>query len=92
MEKQLRENGEKLSEEDKTTVQTEIDAFKKVREGGNPDEIKTAMEAMTQKVYTIFGKLYQQAPGAEGTPNGGAAPEQNGANDDGTYDAEGDVH
>ena len=37
MEKQLRENGDKLSAEDKNTVQSEIDAFKKVREGGKAD-------------------------------------------------------
>ena len=35
MEKTLRENGDKLSEEDKNTVQSEIESFKKVREGNN---------------------------------------------------------
>jgi molecular chaperone DnaK len=45
IEKQLRDNGEKLSDEDKATIQSEIDAFKKVREGNNADEIKTIMEA-----------------------------------------------
>ena len=54
MEKQLRENGDKLSAEDKNTVQSEIDAFKKVREGGKADEIKNAMEGFTQKVYAIL--------------------------------------
>ena len=88
IEKQLRENGEKLSDEDKNTIQSEIDAFKKVREGGKADEIKAAMDGFTQKVYAIFGKLYQQ--------QGGAAPEQNGpaagsTNPDGTVNTEGDV-
>ena len=89
MEKQLRENGDKLSEDDKNTVQTEIDAFKKVREGGNADEIKPAMEAMTQKVYAIFGKLYQQQ-----APDMGAQPDMGGyqQNADGTYEADGDIH
>ena len=32
-EKTLRDNGDKLSDEDKNSVQAEIDAFKKVREG-----------------------------------------------------------
>ena len=90
MEKQLTENGDKLSEEDKTTVRSEIDAFKKVREGNNADEIKTAMEAFTQKVYAIFGKIYQQQAGAEGQvpPEGPAAGT---TNDDGTVNTEGDV-
>ena len=87
IEKQLRENGEKLSEEDKNTVQTEIDAFKKTREGGNAEEIKAAMEGFTQKVYAIFGKLYQQQAPEGAAPDMGAQP-----NADGTYEADGDVH
>ena len=90
MEKQLRENGDKLSAEDKATVESEIANFKKVREGNNAEEIKNAMDAFTQKVYAIFGKLYQQQGGEQG-----ANPEQPQAgtqNADGTYEADGDVH
>ena len=90
MEKQLRENGDKLSAEDKNTVQSEIDAFKKVREGGKADEIKNAMEGFTQKVYAIFGKLYQQQGGEGQVPleNG---PTAGSTNPDGTVNTEGDV-
>ena len=97
MEKQLRENGGKLSAEDKQTVENEIASFKKIREGNNASEIKNAMESLTQKVYAIFGKLYQQQPGAGQTPpeggyqqpdNGGFNP---GQNDDGSYNADGTV-
>ncbi|MBQ7138452.1 MAG: Hsp70 family protein, partial [Clostridia bacterium] len=87
IEKQLRENGEKLSEEDKNTIQTEIDAFKKTREGNNAEEIKAAMEGFTQKVYAIFGKLYQQQAPEGAAPDMGAQP-----NADGTYEADGDIH
>ena len=88
MEKQLKDNGDKLSDEDKATVQTEIDSFKKVREGNNAAEIKTAMEALTQKVYAIFGKLYQQ----QGAPDMGAQGPQAGTqNDDGSFNADGSV-
>lgn len=90
MEKQLRENGDKLSAEDKATVESEIANFKKVREGNNAEEIKNAMDVFTQKVYAIFGKLYQQQGGEQG-----ANPEQPQAgtqNADGTYEADGDVH
>jgi len=90
IEKQLRENGDKLSEEDKATVQAEIDAFKKVREGNNAQEIKTAMDEATQKVYAIFGKLYQdqdaQQPDMQ-TPDMDAPH----TNPDGSVDVEGDV-
>ncbi len=90
LEKQLKDNADKLSEEDKTTVENEIADFKKVRETNDVEQIKTAMEALTQKVYAIFGKLYQQ----EGAPEG-AAPdmgaEQPVQNDDGTVNTDYDV-
>ncbi len=90
-EKTLRENGDKLTEEDKNTVQSEIDAFKKVREGNNADEIKGAMESFTQKVYAVFGKLYQQQAGQAGNPMDNAGPEAGTTNDDGSVNADGSV-
>ena len=89
-EKTMRENGDKLSEEDKNTVQAEIDAFKKIREGNNAEEIKNAMEGFTQKVYAVFAKLYQQAGGQE-DPTGGAGPQAGTTNDDGSVNADGSV-
>ncbi len=86
IEKQLRDNEGKLSAEDKAAVQSEIDAFKKVRETNDAEQIKTAMESFTQKVYAIFGKLYQQA-GAEGQ----VPPEANPQNPDGTVNTDYDV-
>ena len=92
MEKQLKENGDKLSAEDKAAVEKELADFKAVRERNNPDEIKTAMDAMTQKVYAIFGKLYQQQGGAQGAPDmGNAGPQPGTQNDDGSFNADGSV-
>jgi molecular chaperone DnaK len=93
MEKQLKDNGDKLSDEDKNTVQTEIDNFKKVREGNNAGEIKNAMDALTQKVYAIFGKLYQQQGGQPGPDIGGqqAGPQAGTQNADGSFNADGSV-
>ncbi len=90
-EKTLRDNGDKLSDEDKNTVQNEIDAFKKIREGNNADEIKNAMETFTQKVYAVFGKLYQQQAGAEGNPMDNGGPQPGSTNDDGSVNADGSV-
>ena len=93
MEKQLKDNGDKLSAEDKATVEKEIADFKAVRERNNVDEIKSAMDAMTQKVYAIFGKLYQQQGGAPdmngAAPDMGAQPGTQ--NDDGSFNADGSV-
>ena len=93
-EKQLRDNADKLSDEDKNTLQTDVDAFKKIREGGNVDEIKNAEEGFTQKVYAIFGKIYQQTQGAGQGPDAGAGNNagNNGMNPDGTINADGEVH
>ena len=90
-EKTLRDNGDKLSDEDKNSVQAEIEAFKKVREGNNAEEIRNAMEGFTQKVYAVFGKLYQQQAGADGNPMGGQGPEPGTTNDDGSVNADGSV-
>ena len=90
-EKTLRDNGDKLSEEDKNTVQNEVDAFKKIREGNNAEEIKNAMEGFTQKVYAVFGKLYQQQAGGQGDPMNGTDPGAGTMNDDGSVNADGSV-
>ncbi len=89
MEKTLRENGDKLSEEDKNTVQSEIESFKKIRESNDAGQIKNAMEDFTQKVYTIFGKIYQQQAPEAGAAGG--APEAGSTNDDGSVNADGSV-
>ena len=89
LEKQLKDNESKLSAEDKATVENEIAEFKKVRETNDAEKIKAAMESMTQKVYQIFGKIYQQEGGAAGpdtTADNG--PTQN---DDGTVNTDYDV-
>ncbi len=92
-EKQLRDNGDKLSSEDKATVQNEIDAFRKVREGNNAEEIKSAMETMTQKVYSIFGKIYQQQGGQQPGPDQGGASYGDGSVDgDGSVGGDGSVN
>ena len=89
-EKTMRDNGDKLSDEDKNTVQNELDAFKKIREGNNAEEIKNAMESFTQKVYSVFGKLYQQQAGADGNPMN-QGPQPGTTNDDGSVNADGSV-
>ena len=93
VDKQLKELGDKLSAEDKATVENELAEFKKVRETNDAEQIKNAMEAFTQKVYAVFGKIYQQQQGA-GDPNAQAGGPQNAnnASADGASDADYDVH
>ena len=94
VDKQLKELGDKLSAEDKATVENELAEFKKVRETNDAAQIKTAMEAFTQKVYAVFGKIYQQQQAQD--PNAQAGGYQAGnaqdATSDGASDADYDVH
>ena len=97
VDKQLKELGDKLSAEDKATVENELAEFKKVRETNDAEQIKNAMEAFTQKVYAVFGKIYQQQ--GAGDPNAQAngaqangAQNAGNASSDGASDADYDVH
>ena len=92
VDKQLKELGDKLSAEDKATVENELAEFKKVRETNDAEQIKNATEAFTQKVYAVFGKIYQQQ--GAGDPNAQANGAQNAdnASSDGASDADYDVH
>ena len=85
-EKTMKDMEGKLDPADKTTLETELAEFKKVREGSNPDEIKAAMEKFTQKSYEIFGKVYQQA-NPQGNPGEGFGGQQGGPADDGTVES-----
>ena len=92
VDKQIKELGDKLSAEDKATVENELAEFKKVRETNDAEQIKNATEAFTQKVYAVFGKIYQQQ--GAGDPNAQANGAQNAdnASSDGASDADYDVH
>ena len=77
IEKMLKENAEKISEEDKTRLNAEIEEAKKVFAGDDIEEIKKALEKLTQVSNEVFTKLYQNAGAnagaqADDSQNGGA--------------------
>ncbi len=86
-EKTMKDMEGKLDPADKSTLETELAEFKKVRESNNADEIKAAMEKFTQKSYEIFGKVYQQAGSQGGEQGGPEAGPQGGVHDDGTVES-----
>ena len=94
-EKQLEEMGDKISEDAKAKVQAAVDRVKETLKGENPDEIKSATEALTQQWHQVASELYAQAsqsgpePGAPPGEPGQAAGEQK--QDDGVVDAEYEV-
>ena len=74
LEKLLKENGDKLSEADKKSLEDEIEKAKKVFEGDNLDEIKSALESLTKVSNGVFTKMYQAAgANAQGAESQGGA-------------------
>jgi molecular chaperone DnaK len=71
-EKTLSESADKLSDEDKTTLQDAVNTAKdKLKSAKTSDEIKALTEELSKTINPIFAKLYQAggANGAEGDPN-----------------------
>jgi molecular chaperone DnaK len=94
-EKQLNELGEKLSAEQKQTVQ---DAIKEVREAlkaEDVDAIKRATETLQTRFQAISAELYKQAQTTANQPSGDAAssaePKKEGKPGDHVVDADFEV-
>ncbi|GAG10375.1 unnamed protein product, partial [marine sediment metagenome] len=61
LEKLLRENKDKIPEDEATRVQAEIENTKKAIEGDNLEQIKQAVEALSQVSHKLTEMMYQQA-------------------------------
>lgn len=61
LEKLLRENKGKISEEEVKRIQAEIDNTKKAIESDDLDQIKSAMESLSQASHKLTEMMYQQA-------------------------------
>lgn len=61
LEKMLKENGEKLSDADKTTLQTAIDKCKKDIDTDDVEQIRKAVEELSTSSSSIISNLYVQA-------------------------------
>ena len=69
-EKTLGELGDKISEEEKATIQAAVDKLKEVNKGTDVAAIKAATEELQKAFYAVSEKLYQNAapqgePGAQ---------------------------
>lgn len=99
LEKLMRENKDKIPEEEAKRVQTEIENTKKAIEGDDVEQIKNAMAALSQVSHKLTEMMYQRAAqqqaqqqgptqqeAAEGQPEGQAATE--GTSEEEVIDAE----
>ena len=77
VEKTVKDSGDKLSEEDKTTVENAVKEAKEALNSDDNDKIVAATEKLSNDVQGVFAKLYQQAQ--QGQPNAeGANADDNG--------------
>lgn len=103
-EKALKDVGDKVSESEKASVQTEIDAVKAILERTKDQEmsdsdvadLKAAQEKMMTSAQGVFTKMYESMQGAQGTqgaagaagPDMGAAQADNSAPEDDVIDGD----
>ena len=76
-EKMLKESGDKLDAADKQKVEEGVTAVKTALSGDNPDEIKKAMETLTEAVYAATTKIYQKMQAEQTAQQQGAQPGDN---------------
>ena len=88
VEKLLKENGDKISDGEKETLNKKIAAVKEAITQDNADMIKAATEDLQKTMYEVSSKLYQQAAPQPGAPGAdGSVPPQGGA-DQNVYEAD----
>src|SRR3989338_5282739 len=70
-EKALQDAGDKISGDIRKQVEEKIDALKKVKDGDNMEEIKKAVENLSQEMQKIGAAMYSQQAESknEGTPD-----------------------
>ncbi|NIO49692.1 MAG: molecular chaperone DnaK [Candidatus Aminicenantes bacterium] len=78
LEKLLRENKDKIPEDEATRVQTEIENTKKAIESDNLEQIKQAVEALSQASHKLTEMMYQQATQQQQAQQGPAQQEEAG--------------
>ncbi len=83
-EKAISELGDKISPDDKSGIQSEIDRVKEALKGTDTDMIKMAADGLSKKFGEVSGKIYQQqAPQGAPDMNMGGAPNMGGQSQSG---------
>ena len=75
LEKMLKENGDKISAEDKEKLEKAIEKAKKDMETDNIDDLRKAIETLSKENEGVITKLYQQAAEANKAESGNANAE-----------------
>jgi molecular chaperone DnaK len=78
MEKLLRENKDKIPQDEASPIQVEIENTKKAAEGEDVDAIKQAMEKLSQASHKLTEMMYQQATQQQAQQQAGSSQEYSG--------------
>jgi molecular chaperone DnaK len=73
-EKQLKEIGEKISDDNKKKIEDAIAAVREALKGSDVDAIKRAYDDLQNKFQGVSEELYKQAAASAGAQPGGAGP------------------
>jgi molecular chaperone DnaK len=88
VEKLLEDSKDKISEEDKTQLESKVAALKDAISKNEPQTMATAKEELQKAMYEISAKLYQQANPAGGAQPGEQTPPAGEAPTGNVYDAD----
>lgn len=91
IEKLLNENGDKIDQADKDSLNEKVKKLKETITSGNIDSIKSETESLQKAMYEVSAKLYQNAQAAQQTaPNAatGAESQTNDSANGNVYDAD----
>ncbi len=98
IEKMMKESGDKVSESDKSEVESALADAKKVLETGSASELNAAREKLTQASHKMAEAMYKASsaagapgvdtPGAAGADGAGSDGASSGKKDEGVIDAE----
>jgi molecular chaperone DnaK len=88
-EKALKEVGDKVSADEKSKIESELEKLKKALEGDNVEEINKATEDLTSAFHVLSQKMYEQAQQAN--PQGAEGQEGQSQKDDNVVDADYEV-
>ena len=87
-EKTLKDLEGKISDEEKSKVESELANLKKTLEGTDTDAIKSATDKLTQVFYDLTSKLYSQASQAQNTTAGDSTENTATGEDNVVHDAD----
>src|SRR5215471_17222642 len=93
VEKMLKEHGDKISGDEKTSVESALADAKKAVEGSDPGIMNSARERLTQASHKLAEAMYKSAQAPQGAPGAEAQPGANAGagekkKDEGVIDAE----